>query len=369
MSATLDMMNLTCGASPAAKEALATTGADQVIVEAMNKNGTDSALLASGATALATLGLGEEAANVALAEVQELATALDAEETITREQAAELGAAVQKLSNLMMVEGVVSRTNGAGMMSVLSNSLSRLVECEEAPQSCLAAGVQSIGRLASLEVLEAGALAGAVEMVMDVMQLNEDSDVIRESAIHCLGNMAQGSEVIKVMSQQGCMAIITEAAKAAPADEQLQEVVSKTLTKITEVAEASAKELVQQGDAGADALASVIEANAQDEHMLATCVEAIVTAEVGEDALWSVLDSEEGSAETQAEMVRVLRSRTQAVEGGEVRKIQATPKRVAGLMKSMGAARANVQASKSGAESRVTVKVRRCAPRAPHHQE
>ena len=361
MGATLGMINQAATSSDTAREALASQGADQLIVEAMNKNGTDTGLLTSGARAMAVLGMGAEAASSALQEVQSLAAALESADTITGDQAAELGAAVQKLSNLMMVEGIVSRENGEQIMTVLSDSLARLVECEDAPQDSLAAGVQSIGRLASLEVMEPVSLAGAVEMVMDVMQLNEDSDVIRESAIHCLGSMAQGTAVIKVMSEQGCLAIISEAAKAAPADEQLQSVVANTITKITEVAEASARELVAEGEAGADALASVIQANAQDEHMLASCVQAIVTSEGGEDALWQVLDSEEGSAEAQAEMIRVLRVRSDASGGGagEVQAIGATPKRVAGLMRSMGAALTRTQDTKTDVESRTTQKALR----------
>jgi hypothetical protein len=297
-------------------------------------------VLNSGAGAMSALGCGSAAGLAALEEVRELCATIEADGggVVGSGVLASLGQAVQRVSNLMLVNGIVTPENAGEMMTTLSTALSLMGENEGTSGEALAAGVSAIGRLAAMDVVEMP-VDDAVEMVMDIMQLNAGSALVRESAVHCMGNFATSARAVKAMASQGCMEVMTATLKSHPGDAHLMEVVQDALRKVTVATRESVAEMVGT-TAGADALAGVLEANAVDEQMLVDCVASIAEVEGGENALWEVLASDKGgSSEVTTEALRVLTVKQEiASSGSAVTRAPPNAAKAKGLVKSMATA-------------------------------
>jgi hypothetical protein len=248
-----------------------------------------------------------------------------------------LGQAVRVVSNLMLVKGVVTPENAGDMMKTLSTALALMGEGEATPDA-LAAGIDAIGRLTDMNVVEM-ALEDAVEMVMDILQLNAGSAVVRGSAIHCLGNFAHSGRAVQVMAEQGCMDVIAATVAANPDDKNIAEVAQVTMRKVMDATRSSLAEIVS-GSGGADALASVIAVNQLDDAMLSECIESIAHTDGGEDALWQVLGSTSGttSMDVTTEALRVLNDAKPAAAGAVVTRAAPNATKAKGLVTSMAAA-------------------------------
>lgn len=323
---------------PATAQFLLDQGADELISQAMNKNGNSKDMLMAGAAAMASLGCGPQTGRAALDEVKALSNKLEDAELITQEMVIELGDAVQRMSNLMMVEGIVTADNAADVMNVMSNAVALLAESELAPPSVLAGGVQALGRLAAMENMGSSDLPieDCVEMVLDVMSLNPDDKLIREAAIHALGEMSKNSIALKCIAEQGVIDMLVDLAKKHPGDGELQSLVQDAIKKITTNINTKAGELSRL-EGGEDAVAAVIKANSADAHALSECLMSMCEVEGGEYALYAALSAEatRGDNRVAAEALRILRERH---DRSGVGRIQGTPQQIRGLVQALQSA-------------------------------
>jgi len=322
-------------AVPATHGELAAIHAQELIVAGMNANGTSESVIKGGASALAALGAGEEAARIALDEVSSLTTAIERSSEVTEEAVTRLGEAVQRLGNFMAIPGIVTATTAPAIMSKLSNAVALMAESEMGKPEILAAAVQGIGRLVDMggKAVE-GTAEEAVTMVMDVLALNPDSAAIREAAVHTLGTLATSSTSgLKALHETGGVAVIMDTAKANAGDARLQAIVDSTVTRMTESVTRNATELVRTG--GGEALASVVEAASHDATQLSSMLTSIAAVSGGDDALYDVIAAPV-NAEVITETLRVLREKNESAASVTV--VPGTAKRVQGLTKSLGAA-------------------------------
>ena len=291
MAATIAFFGRCAEADASTVEDIVAAGGNELVIAGMNKNGTDAVLVSSGARTLSALGTGAEVGTMSVEEVQALSATVEGCDVVTVEDVAALGASVQKLGNMALLEGVVTEANAASVMDTLSRAVALMAESEVASAEVMAAGVQSIGRLAAMG-LAARIDDSIVEQVLDVMSMAEDSAVVRNSSMHTLAQLAKvgGMEVVNLMSELGALEAITEMQRAHAGDAELQTLAAATLGNMTETVIQHAAVLVGRAG-GSETLFSVVAANASDPTALASCVERIVAGTDGREAVWSVLQA------------------------------------------------------------------------------
>ena len=323
------------GAAEDVRAELLSAGAQELIVAAMNWNGNSAEILSAGAAALGALGAGEEAGRICIAEVRALAAALEQAPEVTEELVAALGAAVQRLGNFVLIDGVVTAGTAADIMSVLSNAIALLAESELASPATLAAGIQSIGRVVERGgAALAGSLQEAVEMVLDVVAMNEADVEIRMAAIHTLGVIANSEAGLRVVVDLGGLDLINNSRRMAASDRRLAAIVESTLERINLALQRNAAALLAAGDpAGARALAALIAACAGDPARLAAVLATFVAMPGGADALFSLLPHYRGNSEVTAAILAALATQWGDAAGGD-----GDARRVAGLTAGLQAA-------------------------------
>ena len=340
VAAVIDLVRSNAGVPGGAAE-MAAIGAQELIVAGMNANGTSEVVLRAGATALAALGAGEEAARICAEEVRTLTAAIEKSSEVTEESVTALGAAVQRLGNFMMIPGVVTDHTARALMTTLSTAVALMAESEMGKPDIMAAAVQSIGRLVDIGgAATEGAVSEAVNMVMDVMSLNPDSAAIRESAVHVLGTLATSATGLKAIYDSGGMDVIVETSKRNT-DSRLAAVAESTVARMTEAATRNAAAMVGT-EGGSEALAAVVHAAGSDPVQLATVLTNIAAVSGGDDALYDVIAAPTANAEVINETLRVLRERSDGGGAGggasTVTTLRAGAKRVHGLSRSLAAA-------------------------------
>lgn len=333
-------------------------GAQDLIVAGMNANGTSEAVIKKGAAALQALGASEEAGRQSLEEVKMLATALETAPEITEDMVLNLGEAVQRLGNFMMIEGVVTQATAPQLMSVISNAVALMAESELAAPSTLAASVSSVGRLVELggKAVETSAKE-AVEMVLDVLSLASDAADVRCAAVHTLGQLSGSSAGLSAITDLGAIDIITDTAKSNAGDSKLQQIASVALNKITSQTSRAAATLITSGQAGAATLAAVVQANANDVANLGNVLAQVATVAGGDEAIYDVIAKPGTTIEVICEALRVLRERADispvAIPGNQ--------RRSAGLTRALQGALAMQATLTVGSDQRTKLQALRMA--------
>ncbi|KAA0148584.1 hypothetical protein FNF31_07374 [Cafeteria roenbergensis] len=291
MAATIAFFGECATADASVVEEIVAAGGNELVIAGMNKNGTDAELVSAGAKTLSVLGTGADAGRIAVEEVQALSASVGGSDVVTVDDVASLGLSVQKLGNMALLEGVVTSENAAAVMDTLSHAVALMAESEVASPEVMAAGVQSIGRLAAMG-LASRIDESIVEQVLDVMSMADKSAVVRNSSIHTLAQLAQsgGLDVVTLMTDLGAVEAIAEMRRAHAADANLQSLTATAMVSITDTVIASSAALVGRAG-GSETLFSIVAANSSDPTALASCVERMVASEEGRDALWCVLQA------------------------------------------------------------------------------
>jgi hypothetical protein len=325
-------------------------GAIDLIVAGMNANATSEQVIKKGAAALKALGASEEAGRQSLEEVKMLSTALETAPEITEDMVLNLGDAVQRLGNFMMIEGVVTAANAPQLMSVISNAVALMAESELAPAGILAAAISSVGRLVELggKSVESSARE-AVEMVLDVLALASDAGPVRESSVHTLGQLAGSAAGLASITELGAIDVITDTAKANAGDSKLQAISNAALKKITSQTSRAAATLITSGAGGAATLAAVVQANSNDIANLGSVLSQVATVAGGDEAIYDVIAKPGTSTEVIGEALRVLRD----IQDGRAGGIAGNARRSAGLTRALQTA-LNLQATLTPASDQRT---------------
>lgn len=314
---------------------LADIGAQDLIVAGMNANGTSASVMRAGAAALTSLGLGEEAGRACVDELRALTGIVGSD--VTESGVGLLGDAVQKLGNLVLIDGVVTAASASSILKTLSGTallngwvrqckrsrappvrpsagaVSIMAESELATSAKLASAVSTIGRVVGLGgAAGEGEAQAAVDMVMDVLSLNAESAEVREAAVNTLGTLSSSVRGLRAIFESGGLDVISSAAKSST---KLGGVANASVQMLADSAIRNVRELVTTAG-GAATLGSVVVACADDPKRLAAVLGSIVAVPggAGDDIIFEVIASQSGpNAELATEALRVLR------EGVEVR--------------------------------------------------
>lgn len=332
MVQTLDLI-VTSAAAPGVVTELTSNGALDVIIAAINANGTAESVVSRAARALAAVGAGPELATGAIEDVARLTAELEKASVVTDEAINQLGDAVQRVGTFLLIPGVVTPATAGSQLSQLSSAVALLGELG-APPAVIAAGVQAIGRVISLggPSVEASAKQ-AVEMVMDVMAMT-DSSLVKESCSYALGALANNQAGLKAITEVGAINVISQVARSNAGDAKLQTVVNSAMTKITSQTSRAAASLVTGGQAGSATLAAVVQANASDATQLTTVLNEVSAVVGGDEAIYDVIAQSSTSTEVMVEALRVLRERAE----GAGKPIAGNGRRLAGLTRALASA-------------------------------
>ena len=309
-------------------------GAEELIIAGMNNNGTSTACIKIGAAALQALGAGAENARMAQQQVTTLSAQLQVAPEITEDMINNLGDAVQRLGNYMMIEGVVNAGNAPAIMAAISNAVALLNESGVAQPMQLAAGVHSIGRLVEMGGRSVEPAAkDAVEMVLEVLQSSGHEAIVREATVNTLGQLAGSNAGLDAITSHGAIEQISRIARAYGADSKLQAIVSASLKKITSQTSASATRLIASGGAASSAtIMAVVQANSSDKANLSAMLSQVATVSGGDETIYDVISKPGTSADVIGEALRVLKENSDAAGG---RSAAGNARRIAGLNKAL----------------------------------
>jgi len=328
-------------AAPGTAEELAAVGAQELVLAGMTLNGASDRVTKAGAAALQQLGVAADASKAALAEVASLCAAIEAAGgNATPEQLAKLGDAVQRLGNLLAIEGATDPAALEANLHTLADAVALMAASDLTAPDVLAAAVQTVARLVEQATNSGSAAPGtaaadAVNVVMDVMCLHAHHGAVRDATVHALGSLASTAAGLKAISDSGGLKTISDVAKRNAGDAKLQKIVDDCMGRVAGSVSKNAVEMVA-AKGGSTALAAVVEAASADMAQLSTVLCSIVAVEGGDEALYEVVGETATTPELMAETLRVLRDKVDSA--GSILTIPGNAKRLQGLTKTLGAA-------------------------------
>lgn len=310
---------------------LAQGGAMAAVLTAMSANFTSEAVLAAGASALEALGVGEEAATAALEEVRELNARLS-EGPDERAEGA-LGGALQRLSNLAVIRGVVGAANASELLDAVATSLELLTVSPTATSAGLATALQAMGRVVDLGGAAVDAIAPrAVDAVVAAMACRRGANVgVRTAGVHTLGQMVASRGAAEALMRIGGIKVVSDTAKKHHADARLQSVAHLAAKRITAAATRFATGSLNTPE-GLITLAALLNAHAGEPETLAEVLANVVGSPGGAEAVLAVIAAGMVSNDVLGAALEAV-----AAEGGE-RPAPSEKGRVAALIAAINAA-------------------------------
>ena len=268
---------------------LTENGAMRAVLTAMSVNFTSEAVLEAGAAALEALGAGEEAAAAALEEVNAINAALregGADEGAERA----LGDALQRLSNLSIIRGVVTGSNASELLSSVTESLELLTASPSATSAGLSTALQALGRIVDLGGLAVDAVAPrSVDAVVAAMASRRGANVtVRTAGVHTLGQMVSSRGGAEALMRIGGIKVVSDTAKKHHADARLQSVAALAAKRITSAATRYASSSLTTPE-GLVTLAALLNAHAGEPEALNEVLDNILGAPGGVTAVLAVI--------------------------------------------------------------------------------
>eukprot|EP00935_MAST-01C_sp_MAST-1C-sp1_P000906 g906.t1 len=317
MSAVVDLL-LAVSRTPGLGQAVLEMGAKEVVIAAMASHPFNAALLKSGAETLAAMEAGAEGCGTPAEELAKSVEALRGgfdDAKANPEDPAMLQAMKGQLEDLgcrILMTGAADQQSAETLMPFLGEVLKYTLdvggsvgEMASFAQQLLPGVVQAIGRLASLDGVQVD-VTGALPQIMRAM--GQQEDVVSESAMFCLGQIAENCDAsaVKALSSAGAVMKISDALQKhrTRANAELREIAMSAMDKVKKALQSNAGALVME-EGGTDAMYALLEATAYDAVQLSECIEAIFIEDSGGNALLELMTGGDNFG-VQAEVVKVL---------------------------------------------------------------
>jgi hypothetical protein len=319
MGSTIDLLLNVAKFCSTQGEALLEAGAMELILVSIARQPFDEGLLKSAPEALRALEAASEAHGTPSEELTKAVEALKvtfADSQANPEDAGKMNdikPVLESVSAHVLISGAADQAFAEELMPVLVQLLQYTLAVSSSAGEMATFGkevlpevVQAIGRLASLDGIHVS-LADVAPLIVQTMSQQED--IIAESAMFCLGQMAENCDAaaVKVLSNVGAVNKISATLQAhrTRANEELREIAIMSMGKVKRALQANAALLVQE-EGGTDAVYALLEATAYDAVQLSECIEAIFIEDSGGDALLELMSSNLDNFGVQAEVVKVL---------------------------------------------------------------
>lgn len=313
----LQMLHAACGHTLASDD-IASNGAIAAVLGIMDCHGNSPSTLELASQVLHSLGMGSGAGQVAVDELNKLCKALEAAETISDAMIQELAQGAKSLSNLMMLDGVVTEENAAGILASLSDAVALLAETGSGEASALIAGVQSIGRLAA--IVPSTPTCDAIEYVYDTWTLHSHNKALACASIAAMGSLAASPAAALLMSDLGALEKMLATGKQYGDDTNLQDLISTAMQKVMDIFTANSSWLAGE-PGGGRALAHGLKWAAADKSRLEGAVAAVQGAPSGAEALWAAIPAlaADSRLDVLEPIMRSLRNKDEAASAKGIR--------------------------------------------------
>jgi hypothetical protein len=269
-------------------------GVQELVMAAMDLNGTNDAVLAECAKTLRTLGTSVDV-SVLTKDVEQSSKVLAEAEKFGPEMVRGVVSAVRKLGNYMMMEGMVTPDNAAQILESVSEAIGLIAESELASPTDVAYGLSCIARLAGLAPVGSIDMHSAVEVVLDVQDMYSSTAEVARSAVDCLGVLSRDEAAVVAMADLGAVGQINKLATKFAGDLELQQEVKATISQLT----AKTVQLggaISVGDQGDDFVVEMLQASVGDKAASMALLDKIAVGASGAEALWSLAERFEAGA-------------------------------------------------------------------------
>lgn len=275
-------------------------GVQDLIVAAMNANGTSDRVLAAAGSALRALGTNVDV-SVLTSEVEEAARVLENAERFDDDMVSSVASSLQRLGNFMMMEGMVNASNAGAIMAAVSNAVGLMTETELATPDQVAHGIQCVTRLAVMVPDGSLNMREAVEILLDAAVLYGGNPKLAASAVSCFGQLATNKSAATAMLDLNVLRELQELNKRHGSDPTFRAAVEDAIQRITDAA-VDSLDALSTGDKSSAALTALVTASAANPERLAVLIDRMKDTPGAEEALWEVLLASQRSkdAETSA---------------------------------------------------------------------
>eukprot|EP00516_Mucochytrium_quahogii_P000838 CAMPEP_0203744552 /NCGR_PEP_ID=MMETSP0098-20131031/584_1 /ASSEMBLY_ACC=CAM_ASM_000208 /TAXON_ID=96639 /ORGANISM=" , Strain NY0313808BC1" /LENGTH=2433 /DNA_ID=CAMNT_0050632097 /DNA_START=311 /DNA_END=7609 /DNA_ORIENTATION=- len=311
----------TCALVKDTHEALVKSGAVDLIMSAMSLNPTNENIVVTGSKALQNLlGSSPDTVKVLLSDINKLGDQLK-KKPEDREVQSHLNQALRNLANLTLVDGVVSPKAAADVAKTATDSMDTIqTSMAEGPakQELLSAAIALLGRTPLVD----GAASKidcdrAISKLLDVIAANRNDDMVLESAMYALGNLATSPKAIRALVNGGGIELLERTINESAENERLRDAASRALDKVRAAAALHSSDLGKD-KAGINALAEIIKAHQNNPAALRKLIDDIVSSKTGVNDLLAVLGSDafkNASPEVRSEVLKALQQRLQQSGG------------------------------------------------------
>jgi len=329
----LHMIHSCCG-DPALASDVMEHGAVGVVLGIMDSNGNSNSILELASSVLQALGIGQDAGDAAVADMNTTASSLEAATSITDSMVEELGEKVKNLSTVMLLDGVVHADNAPQIMDSLSSAVALLAE-SGASGAAVAAGVQSVGRVAAMfPHLDTD---DALEFVGDAWALHAANKTIVAACINTVNSLTNGPQALEILTSMKTLTKLMTTARDNSDDEEIRQAADAAMQKISDVLLANSA-LLDISISSAVATQMLLNA-ASDKTKLEGLVQALSSAANGNEMLWKSIQALVSAQKLEVldPVMHALRDQTQ-VDLQQGMTGTTPPDRVAALIAALGKA-------------------------------
>lgn len=328
----------TCAMLPDTHDALVKAGAVDLVMSAMSQNATNEHVAVVGSKALQSLlGSSGDTVRALLNDITKLASQLKKKPTDRDIQNA-LSIALRNLANLTLVDGVVTPKTAGEMSKVAVDTMEAVqtsMPSGPARSELLAAAIQMLGRTALIPGASSKIDAErAVKKLLAIIQENQDDDMVLESAMFALGNLAATNPAaVRAMAANGGIALLEQTIKGSAENERLRDAAARALDKVRAAAAGSAGVLARDA-VGANALADVLKAETNDTAAMQAFLNEIASGQTGGADLLAILGADsfaDASPRVRGALLKALQERLDAGDDLQI----TSPGEMAALLKSL----------------------------------
>jgi len=308
----------TCALVKETHEALAKAGAVELVMSGMQLNATNENVAVVGSKALqALLGSNADTVKVLVGDIAKLAAALKRRPN-DRDTQVQLVNALRNLGNLTLVDGVVNAKGAADISKTAVETMDTIQHAAPegpAKQELLTAAIQLLGRTALIKgAPEKMDIDKAVKSLIAIIEANRGDDVVLESAMYALGNLATSPAAVRSIAAAGGIALLERTINESAENERLREAATRALDKMRIAAATGANALAKDA-AGANALADILKANATNPIAMRDFLEEIGSSKTGVNDLLAILGAtsmKDAPPNVRQELLRALKQQLDA---------------------------------------------------------
>lgn len=227
-----------CGLVDAVRPDLVRAGATEMIMEAMNLNAGNEAVVLAGAKALQTLlGSSPDTVKQILKDIADIAAKLKKNPN-DRDLQDALDRALQNLANLILIDGLVDNKGAADIAHSLADLLGLLGGLPEGPakSKLVARAVQALGRLPLIEGLTFDE-SEALKRLIEALRQNPDDRAVMEQCLLAMSNILANPKALKPLILLGGLDDISRILATASDDAKLRDAALRVWQRAKEIIE------------------------------------------------------------------------------------------------------------------------------------